>query len=128
MAKLTYKLEFNRDDGAPADASVYIQLRVNPPIYQKLIDKEDYDILPPELKHEFTTNLFNISGVTELSIRAYRVWLMKSPIYSWEEVLLPVLFYMANWYGFDGIEAYLGSGSPDGSGLFLPSTSNRRKL
>lgn len=128
MANLTYKLEFNRDDDAPSDSSVYIQLRVNPPIYQKLIDKEDYDILPAELKHEFTTNLFNIAGVTELSIRAYRVWLMKSPIYSWEEVLLPVLFYMAGYYGFDGIEAYLGSGSPDGSGFFLNRPSDRRKL
>jgi hypothetical protein len=125
---LKYKLEFNYDEGTRSDSAVYIHLRENPPKYQAHIDKEDYDVLPSELKHEFITALFNISGVTELSSRAFRVWLMKSPIFSWEEVLLPVLYYIANYFGEASIEELPGSAKPNGTGYTLPSPIQRRKL
>jgi len=123
-----YKLEFSFDDTTASDSSVYIQLRNNPPIYQAHIDKENYDVLPEEQKNEFLTNLFLIAGVTELSTRAYRVWLMKSPTYTWEEVLLPVIYYMAGYYGESTIESLPGSGQINGTGFYISNANQRRKL
>ena len=128
MPNLIYRLEFNYDESTRSDSSVFIQLRENPPIYQEHIDKEKYDILPEELKNVFLTSIFNISGVTELSVKSYRVWLMKSPVYNWKEVLDPVLYYIASYYSFDDIEQMLASGNTDGTGFTLSQPINRRKL
>ena len=128
MPNLIYRLEFNYDESTRSDSSVFIQLRENPPIYQEHIDKEKYDILPEELKNVFLTSIFNISGVTELSVKAYRVWIMKSPVYNWKEVLDPVLYYIASYYSFDDIEQMLASGNTDGTGFTLSQPVNRRKL
>ena len=134
---LFYKLEYNYDNEAPADAGVYIHLKhVNVPIYRSLTDKEDYDILPEEEKHDFLTGLFNIEGVVEVSSKAYRVWLMKAPIYTWEDVMLPVLQFLQDWYESETLNPLAGSAEPDGgisvggrgatSALTLDSPSNRR--
>lgn len=129
MSAFKYKLEFSYDNTSAADASVFIQMRNNPPIYKNHINKENYDVLSPAAKNDFLTNLFNIAGVVELSTTAYRVWLMKSPVYSWQEVLGPVLFYMSSYFNCtDGPEALPGSANIDGSGLSLDSQSNRRKI
>lgn len=123
---LRYRLEYTYDETIRSDMSVFIHLRQNTPIYQARIDKEDYDI--STTKHPFLTGLFNIAGVTEVSTRAYRIWLMKSPIYTWEEVLYPVLWYCAFWYQHDSLAALPGSANPDGTGFTLPSPLQRRKI
>ena len=134
---LRYKLEFNYDDEDPSDMGVYIHLKgVNPPIYRSHIDKEDYDVLPDEEKHDFLTGLFNIEGVVELSVKAYRVWLMKHPPYDWDEVMLPVLQFLQDEFGETELSPLPGSASPDGgisvgsrnntSALTLDSPRNRR--
>lgn len=128
MATLWYKLEYVFDETAPADSSVYIHLRDNPPIYQSHIDKEDYDVLPTELKHDFLTGLFVISGVVELSTKAYRVWLMKSPVFTWPEVIDPVIDGIRRWYNYDDIKMLPGSAFHDGTGTTLNSPNNRRKV
>lgn len=125
---LDYKLEFSYNESSPSDPSVYIQLRRNTPVYQEHIDKEDYDILGDGNKHEFLTGLFNISGVVELSTRAYRIWLMKSPVFTWSEVLLPVLTFLADYYGEDELNQLPGSANPDGTGFTLEGPNQRRKL
>jgi|GEM_PF-4730047 hypothetical protein len=125
---LKYFLEFNYDESTRSDSAVYIHLRQNPPVYKPQIDKEDYDVLPVDQKHIFLTSIFNIAGVTEVSSRAYRIWLVKSPIYTWEEVVLPVLYYISTFFGESGIEEIPGSGKPNGSGNTLPSPTQRRKL
>ncbi len=123
-----YLLEFVQDDTTPSDASVYIQMRDNPPIYMVHTNKEDYDILPPDQQNPFITTLFDIAGVTEMSIKAYRIWIMKSPAYNWSEVLLPILYYLSNFFGYNGITEMAGSGHPDGTGLTLDSVDNRRAI
>ncbi len=123
-----YKIEFNYNDDGPADAGCYIQIRRNVPIYQNRIDKEFYDVKPDEEKHEFLTGLFNIAGVTEVATQAYRVWLMKSPVYDWDEVLEAVLDFMKGSYGDDPLESLPGSGWSDGQGFTLESPSTRRPL
>lgn len=128
MANFFYKLEFVFDDTAPGDASVFIQMRNNPPIYQDHITKEEYDILPDEEKNDFLTHLFAFAGVVELSTKAYRIWLMKSPVYHWDEVLVPILYYLTAYYSYDTYEALPGSANVDGTGLTLSSPNNRRKI
>ena len=123
---LRYRLEYTYDDKIRSDTSVFIHLRQNTPIYQSRIDKEDYDITSQ--KHPFLTGLFNIAGVTEISTKAYRVWLMKSPIYTWEEVLYPVLWFIAYWYQHDSLAQLPGSANPDGTGFVLPDPTQRRKI
>lgn len=123
-----YKLEFSYDISTPSDAAVYIQMRKNPPIYRSHIDKENYDVLPDEAKHEWLTGLFNISGVVELSSKAYRIWIMKSPVFTWEEVLLPVLHFMRTWFEEEVLYEMPGSASIDGTGRPLASPSERRDI
>lgn len=123
-----YKLEYTYDGSLPSDSSVYIHMRNNPPIYQAKIDKEDYDILPFVAKHPFLTGLFSISGVVELSSRAYRVWLMKSPVYNWDEVLLPSLYWIAGFYGESQISSLPGSANESGIGVTIELPVQRRKL
>lgn len=125
---LEYRLEFVFDDSQASDASAFIHLRVNPPIYQSHIDKEDYDILPSEEKHAFLTGLFNVAGVTELSSRAFRVWLMKSPSYTWQEVMEPALYFIASSFGESEITSMPGSAQPNGTGTTLTSVNNRRPI
>lgn len=117
---LQYKLEFLKDDGQPEDISAFIQIRRNVPIYQNKIDKEDYDTRDEEEKHPWLTGLFNIGGVVELSSRAYRVWISRSPVFTWEEVLVPALHFMKEYFEEDSlVELY-------GSGVTLTSVSERR--
>lgn len=123
-----YKLEFIFDDTSPSDSSVFIQMRDNPPIYMVHTNKEDYDIIDDDLKNPFITALFNIAGISEMSIKSYRIWIMKSPVYSWTEVLGPVLAYLSEFYEYVGTESLPGSGNIDGTGLQLSSANNRRKI
>jgi hypothetical protein len=123
---LRYRIEFSQDENTRSDSAAYIHIRQIPPIYQTAIDKEDYET--SLTKHPFITGIFNISGVCEVSVKAYRIWLVKSPIFTWQEVLTPVLLYLANWFQNDSIVALPGSADLDGKGFILPSPLQRRKL
>lgn len=125
---LFYKLEYLTDESENADDAVYIHYRFNPPFYLAHIDKEEYDILPDEEKHEFATVLFNIQGVVELSLKAYRIWLMKSPIYTWQEVIDPVLAYITFYHGEDEAIAIQGSADVNGKGSRLKKVNERRDI
>lgn len=125
---LYYKLEFVYDESSASDASVFIHLRHNTPVYQSRLTKEDYEILTEDEQDDFISALFNIGGVVEISLKGYRIWVMKSPVYSWQEVLEPLLYYLKDFYGEDRFEALPGSGNIDGTGLTLAGIDQRRKL
>jgi len=125
MADLEYRLEFTKDDKNASDSAVFIHLRRNPPIYQDRIDKEDYDILDESEKNAFTTGLIEIAGVVEISLKAYRIWMAKSPVYEWEEILLPVLFFIKDFFGDDDLEQLPGSANPDGTGIIVEPSARR---
>lgn len=124
---LDYKLEFNTPSGS-ADDAVFIHIRKNVPVYENRIDKEDYDVLPVANKHVFLTGIFNVAGVVEVSSRAYRVWVMKSPVYTWQEVINPVLNSIASSLGESTLNELPGSGRVDGTGTRLGSADQRRSL
>jgi hypothetical protein len=128
MTQLIYKLEYVFDDSTAADESVFIHIRDNPPIYQSRITKESYDILPEEEKNEFLTQIFNMAGVTELSSKAYRLWVMKSPVYNWKEVMDPSIDYLRTFFGHTDTQSLPGSANTDGTGFKLDSINNRRKV
>lgn len=128
MASFLYKLEFVYDGTSAADASVFVQMRDNPPIYQRRIRKEDYDVLSEEEKDDFLTHLFAFAGVVEVSAGAYRLWMMKSPVYSWEEVLTPIMYYLTSYFGYDDFRPMAGSGNLDGTGFSLDSITQRRDV
>lgn len=128
MSVFYYKLEFLYDDTAPSDDGVYIHMRDNPPIYKEHTTKEDYDVLGDDEKNAFLTELFTVAGVVEVSTKAYRIWLMKSPVYTWEEVLAPIIYYLMTFYGDDSSDSLPGSGQIDGRGVRLNAPVNRRKI
>lgn len=126
MSTLSYKLEYVFDDNNPSDASVFIQLRDDPPAYRSQIGKEDYAELAEDRKSEFITGIFTIPGIVEVSSTAYRVWVMKSPTYTWSEVNTALLAYLQSAFGASGLTPLPGSAEIDGSGLPLKAVKNRR--
>jgi hypothetical protein len=118
MAAFQYKLEYLKDDELPQDPAVFIHLRVNTPIYMTKIKKENYDI--GTFKHDWMTGIFNIGGVVEAASQAYRVWLMKSPVFQWDEVIPPLIWFMADYLGLSPIQEL------PGSGITLNAVTDRR--
>lgn len=125
---LQYKLEFVYDDKSSADASVFIQLRSDPPVYHSRITKEDYVTLDVEDQDDFLTGIFNVDGVVELSSKAFRIWIMKSPTYAWNEVLSPLLDFLMTEFSETEILALPGSGNMDGTGFSLSKITQRRRV
>lgn len=124
---LEYKLEFNNPDGKNDDgALIHVKNVFN--AFQDTIGKEDYLALDPADKQALITGLFNIEGVTEVQTTAFRIWIMKSPIYSWAEVMQPVLFYLRDQFGETELSPLAGSAEIDGSGLRLGTETGRRTI
>ncbi len=90
MATLGFKLEYFKGDTA-SDEGVYIQLRSDLTGYMTLISKEAYAKLSDERKTDTMTALFACPGVVQASCQAYRVYVEKSPVFGWSEVLGPVV-------------------------------------
>jgi len=119
---LGYKIEFIKDDRFPNDPSLFIHLRDNVPFYQDRIDKEDYDLFPEEAKDDFISGLFGISGIEEVSSKAFRVWFAYSLAFSVDEVLNPALFHIAFSLDKDELDEL------PGSGITLDSFNDRRDI
>lgn len=117
---MEYKIEYLKNDGEPEDHSCYIQLRQNVPVYMSRIDKEAYEY--GDNRNDWMDGIFQIPGIVEASSRAYRVWVSKSPVFTWSEVLGNLIPYMASVLG--------GGGSTElfGSGITLEHPNNRRDL
>jgi len=107
MAALYYRLEYFKDDKDASNEAVYLQLRGSPNA-DDWIDrtrKQDY----VEATSGLADAIFEVAGITELSIQPFRVWLSKSPIYSFEEILPTVLFLIQDSLGLTSAEELPGS-------------------
>lgn len=123
---LEVKLEYVAvDDG---DDSVMWQIRRDPPAYIDRIGKEEYSRLDTTDQDPFITGLFDVVGVTEVSSQAYRIWVMKSPAYEWQEVNDSLQAYLLDEFGETDVEYLQGSANKDGTGFRLVSDRNRRDL
>lgn len=107
MPNLFYRAEFFKDETEPSNEGVYLQLRQSP-VAADWIDrvrKQDYAGGTSTLADA----IFTVAGVTELSIQPFRVWVSKSPIYQWSEVVPPVLGSIKGRLGLSGVEEMFGS-------------------
>lgn len=123
---LDFRLEFLYDESDSADAGVYIHMRQDPPVYQDHVTKEDFAI--SEEPEDFVSALFEIEGVVEVSVKAYRVWIMKSPVFTWLEVLTPTMNTLKTLLGESTLNMLPASGKLDGSGFTLSAVENRRSV
>lgn len=123
---LDYRLEYiYLEEG---DDSVFIHTRQDPSAYQDRIGKEDYNALEASEKSNWVTALFGVAGVVELSSKTHRVWIMKSPVYEWDEVIDGVLAAMKTELSETELNELPGSANKDGSGARLASKDFRRDI
>jgi hypothetical protein len=137
MAALQYKFEYLQGAIGPTDDGVFIQLRTDVPAYQPIITKELYFSAQNTTTTALATALFGINGVVRLSTQAWRVYIEKSPVFQWDEVLgvpyqpgialpdeTPVNpSVMAVLNTFTSTDSVSGLG---GSGITLPDADVRR--
>jgi hypothetical protein len=85
--QLTYRLEFLMGRGGPSDEGVYMQFMSDHEDYMRLIRKESYVYGTSDLADA----IFDVPGVVVLELCAYRVYLEKAPLFSWDEIVSPVI-------------------------------------
>ncbi len=107
MANLQYRREFLKDDEDASNESVYLQLKQSPAreFWLERIRKQDFEAGVNDLADE----IFEIDGITELSIQPYRVWFSKSPIFNFDELIGDVLDVLQTNMSLDGQEELFGS-------------------
>ncbi len=120
MAILYFKLEYYKGIGGAADEGVFIHCREDMPVYQSKITKEQYYGVQNNHVTAFLTDLFNVDGVEVLSSMAFRLYVERSPVYHWSEVLGPVVEIIRIYTGCSSISEI------QGSGITLQGESNRR--
>jgi hypothetical protein len=109
MAAFEYKLEYIKNGEAQEDESVFIHFKGTNPAYMNKISKEAYAL--GGYTDPWMNGIFNIGGVVDASSLAYRVWVAKSPIYQWSDVLPPLLYFMMNYLGYATMTELPGSGT-----------------
>jgi hypothetical protein len=112
---LQYKLEYLKDG---SDDSVFIHFRVNVPVYANKMEKETYET--GTFQHDWLDGIFNTPGITDASSQVYRLWIVKSPSFQWDEILPPLLTFVQNYLGESSLEEM------QGSGITLESSTDRR--
>jgi hypothetical protein len=73
----------------------------------------------PVSANAVVTGLFNIPGIIEVATQAYRVWLMKSPLYQWTDIIPAALEFLRSTLGQDEVSEM------DGSGIIIDSSLRR---
>lgn len=97
---LRYQVEFFQGyNGKPSDEGCYIQLRTDVPSYTKKIGKEEFDG-----SDDFIQALFDVDGVVAVSTTAFRVYIEKSPAFSWDEVINPSIEAIRDATSQTGVE------------------------
>lgn len=88
---LNYKIEWFRDGDVPSQQGMFVHTTEDMPCYQEFITKEDYVELSDSEKCDFVTALFAIEGIVEVSVKAYRVYVIKAELFQWESLAVSVV-------------------------------------
>lgn len=67
------------------------------PVYMKVAYNYAEGVLPAEPSvpvSGFATGLFNLQGVTEIAVQAYRLWFARATNFTWDDVMPNVLEYV----------------------------------
>lgn len=109
MAVLEFKLEYFKGDGGATDEGCFIQLRSEITAYCTLVSKEAY-VRGQGTTSTLATNIFAVPGVVRAALQSFRVYIEKSPVFTWEETLGPVMVVLMQDTGTTGLSELLGSG------------------
>lgn len=109
MAALDFKLEYCRSSDGPSDEGCFIQLRSDISAYTTLVSKESY-ASGSGTESDLATNLFTVPGVVRLALQGFRVYVEKSPVFEWSEVLGPFMVVLQGDVGADSLNELPGSG------------------
>lgn len=120
MSTLNYKLEYFKDPTEPSDEGVFIHIYPDiPPEYTTLVSRESYAAgggTYTDLANQF----FSIPGITRLALQSTRVYVEKSPIFSWNNILNAALTVIK------GVTNTTTLNELPGSGITIESPSDRR--
>jgi hypothetical protein len=115
---LLFKLEYFKGLGGASDEGVFIQLKTELPAYMPKTSKEKY--YESAERTAFTDGIFAIPGIVTAASNSFRVYVEKSPIFTWSQILGPLLTHIRISVGADSlIEA-------PGSPLTLTTENDRR--
>jgi hypothetical protein len=111
---LVFKLEYFKGIGGASDEGVFIQLKTDVPAYCSKIGKEEY-VNGGGDPSDFMDGIFAVPGVVVASSQAFRVYVEKSPLFTWSEVLGPLLEFIRVQVGADNLQEATGSPTTLGS-------------
>jgi len=117
---LNFKVEWFR--GEESDEGMFVHTQIDMPCYQELIDKEEYNLYLPEERCTLINNLFAIPGIVEVSVKAYRVYVVKAELFKWDTLAGQVLGVIGTALGQSTYNEL------PGSRLTLDSVKSRRPL
>ena len=118
MGAFQYKLEYIKNDASQEDEGCFIHIKGTIPVYMNKISKETYAL--GNFTHPWMTGILNVEGVVSAASQAYRVFVEKSPIYQWSDIIPPLLTFMSNFLSESPIVEL------PGSGVRLQSINDRR--
>lgn len=113
MASLEYKLQFSAQVAPWGDPAVFIHVKYEPTnsaYYTPQIARHAYTGTIPLIK-----DILAVEGVSGICSQRYRIWISKSLIAKWEDVIPLVLNAIASRYGLSGTTELPGSQPIDGS-------------
>jgi hypothetical protein len=97
VGTLVYSLEFVKDS-QPSDPGVFIQLQTELPEFLDKVYLEDYDN-----SSNLADGVFAIEGIVCVAAQSFRLYVEKSPIFDWEEVLNPLIEYLRRYYNVGNV-------------------------
>jgi hypothetical protein len=104
---LLFKLEYFKGLGGASDEGVFVQLKTEVPVYMSKTTKEAYYELGET--SDFMDGIFAIPGVVIAASNSFRVYIEKSPIFTWSEILGPLLEHIRVSVGADSLIEAAGS-------------------
>lgn len=109
MANLDYRLEYvkidNHDDG------VFVHVRTDVPEYRSFVYRDDYFVGADDVRTGFFNGVMNTPGVTGGASQAFRLYITKSPVFSWSEILGPIMEWLKTNVTADGLNELYDSGN-----------------
>lgn len=109
MANLDFRLEYVK---IPLhDEGIFVHVRTDVPEYRSFVHREDYFIGADDVRTVFFTSIMNTPGITGAAAQAFRLYLTKSPVFSWSELLGPIMELMRVTLNLDALNELYDSGN-----------------
>jgi hypothetical protein len=105
---LVFKLEYFKGVGGASDEGCFVQLKTDVPAYCSKISKEEY-VNGGGNPSDFMDGIFAIAGITVAGSGAFRVYVEKSPLFTWSEILGPLMEFIRVQVGAIALEEAAGS-------------------